>query len=190
MSNKPNSRRRAARPKTPKRRSSAAALVVAFAAMVAIAVALAASVSTNDDNSLTGAPARTGEVNAMGMPVIDTPGAASGTASAAGVEVVGADWDMGRVPLDVAVRPTWTLRNTLDAPVTLGEPKSEVRKGCCPGPLTLDNRTLAPGETTQLTFELSMHKGMDGLHDLGVHVPIAGPAGTDHLVLGVAGDFR
>lgn len=189
MSNKPKSRSRAARPKTPKRPRSAAALVVAFAAL-AVAIALAASVSTNDDPSRTGAPARAGEVNAMGMPVIDTPGAASGTASAAGVEVVGADWDMGRVPLDVAVRPTWTLRNTSDAPVTLGEPKSEVRKGCCPGPLTLDDRTLAPGESTQLTFELSMHKGMDGLHDLGVHVPIEGPAGIDHLLLGVAGDFR
>ena len=190
MSNKPNSRRRSSRPNAPKQRRAAAALVVAFAAMVAIAVALAASVSTNDGKSRTEAPARTGEVNAMGMPVIATPGVASGTASAAGVEVVGADWDMGRVPLDVAVRPTWTLRNTSDAPVTLGVPKSEVRRGCCPGPLTLDNRTLAPGESTELTFELSMHKGMDGLHAHGVHAPPAGPAATDPLLLGVAGDFR
>lgn len=189
MSNKPNSRRRPAGHNAPKRRRSAV-LVVAFAAMLAVAVALAATVSTKDDASRTAAPAATAEVNAMGMPVIDTPGTASGTASAAGVEVVGADWAMGRVPLDVAVRPTWTLRNTTGAPVTLGEPKSEVRKGCCPGPLTLDQRTLAAGESTRLTFELSMHKGMDGPHDLGVHVPIEGPAGTDHLLLGVAGDFR
>ena len=132
----------------------------------------------------------TGELNAMGMPVIATPGQPAGTASAAGVEVAGANWQLGRVPLNVAVRPSWTLRNTGAEPVVIGEPRAEVRQGCCPGPFTIGTTRLAPGEQTELTFELSMHPGMDGPHDLGVHVPVTGPAGTDHLVLAVAGDFR
>lgn len=176
MSNKPNTNRR-----------SQAFVAVSLGAVVALAVFLAAALSRG-----TGASdvAGTGEVNAMGMPVVTTPGSASGTATAGGVEVVGANWHMGRVPLRVAVRPAWTLRNTSNVAVTLGEPRSEVRRGCCPGPFALGDRTLGPGESTELTFELSMHEGMDGPHDLGVHVPVQGPAGPDHLTLSVVGDFR
>ncbi|WP_370325127.1 hypothetical protein, partial [Euzebya sp.] len=61
---------------------------------------------------------------------------------------------------------------------------------CCPGPLTLDTTALAPGETTTLTFELSMHPGMDGPHDLAVHVPITTADGTEQLTVDVVGDFR
>src|SRR3546814_10899149 len=99
----------------------------------------------------------------------ETPGSGAGTAEAAGVVVEDARWQLGQVPLNVAVRPTWTLRNTGDRPVTLGEPHPEVREGCCPGPATLGTRTPAPGDATTLTFELSMHPGMDGPHDLGLH---------------------
>ncbi|HET7489743.1 MAG TPA: hypothetical protein VFJ85_17585 [Acidimicrobiales bacterium] len=134
--------------------------------------------------------APTGEVNAMGMPVVATPGTAGGHAAAGGVEVTGADWALGTVPLNVAVRPAWVLRNTGSNTVTLGEPKAEVRTGCCPGPLTLGATTLAPGASTTLTFELSMHPGMAGPHDLGVHVPVSSGAAVEHLTLGVTGDFR
>lgn len=131
-----------------------------------------------------------GERNAMGMPYVATPGSAAGRAVAAGVEVTGADLDLGRVPLNVAVRPTWTLRNTGTTGVALGEPNAEVRQGCCPGPLTLGTRVLAPGASTTLTFELSMHPGMGGPHDLGVRVPVQRGGDTAHLTLGVIGDFR
>jgi hypothetical protein len=133
--------------------------------------------------------APTGEVNAMGLPVYETPGYASGSASAGGITVQGADWAMGQVPLDIAVRPFWTLTNTGSTEVTLGEPEAQVREGCCPGPLVLGASTLAPGESTVLTFELSMHEGMDGWHDMGVYIPIQG-AGDRFLELNVTGDFR
>lgn len=167
---------------------------VAGASVLLVAVALAAAVTAPGGTaSLTaGSPSvTTGETNAMGMPVIATPGAASGQVEAGGVVVTGADWDMGRVPLNVAVRPRWTLLNAGTSSVTLGEPRAEVRTGCCPGPLELGRHSLAPGESTTLTFELSMHPGMDGPHDLAVHVPVgAEGAPATHLKLGVVGDFR
>jgi hypothetical protein len=132
----------------------------------------------------------TGEISGMGVPVVEVPGAATGTASAAGVTVDGANWAMGQVPLDIAVRPYWTLTNTGSDPITLGEPQAEVREGCCPGPFAMERTRLAPGESTTLTFELGMSEGMDGWHDMGVYVPVEGGGGAEVLELSVTGDFR
>jgi hypothetical protein len=156
-------------------------------ALVAGAAVFGLAAAGSDDGGL----GRTGELNAMGMPVVETPGTGTGTTEAAGVVAENASWALGRVPLNVAVRPAWNLRNTSDKPVTLGEPHPEVREGCCPGPTTLGTRTLAPGASTTLSFELSMHPGMDGPHDLGLHVPVDDGTTRDQvLTLEVTGDFR
>lgn len=198
MSNHPGPRppagpaKRAAHAKARRDRNRRLLGGAAFAALVLSGV-VAVSAARQDYRTATTnreALAPTGERNSMGLPVVATPGSPAGAASAGGIDVTGANWDLGRVPLNVAVRPQWTLHNTSRAAVTLGEPKPEVRKGCCPGPLVLGTRTLPPGESTTLTFELSMHPGMEGPHDLGVHLPVTGAAGTEHLVLGVTGDFR
>jgi hypothetical protein len=112
---------------------------------------------------------------------------ASGVATAAGLQVDGAEVAMGHVPNDVTVVPEWTITNTTDHPVTLGEPHASVIEGCCPGPLELTVATLAPGESTQLTFPLQMHDGMDGPHDFDIHVPVLGT--DEYLTLGVIGTF-
>jgi hypothetical protein len=132
----------------------------------------------------------TGEISGMGVPVVEVPGSATGTAAAGGVTVEGANWAMGQVPLDIAVRPSWTLTNTGADPITLGEPQAEVREGCCPGPFAMDRTELAPGESTTLTFELGMSEGMDGWHDMGIYVPVEGRGGAEVLELSVTGDFR
>lgn len=161
---------------------------------IAVAVVIGATiVAASSDDGFVGAQAivRANQVNEMGMPVVLTPGGAFGVASAGGVEVSGATWRMGTVPLLVAVRPTWTLVNSSDTTVSLGEPHPEVRAGCCPGPLALGTRVLGPHESTTLTFELAMHPGMDGWHDIAVHVPVMSNAGGDDvLTLVVTGDFR
>lgn len=112
---------------------------------------------------------------------------ASGVATAAGLQVDGAEVAMGHVPNDVTVVPEWTITNTTDRPVTLGDPHASVIEGCCPGPLELTAITLAPGESTQLTFPLQMHDGMDGPHDFDIHVPVLGT--DEYLTLGVTGTF-
>ena len=130
----------------------------------------------------------TGQISPMGGKVIATPGTRTGTAAAGGVIVTnGADITMGHIPLAFAVNPTWHLRNTSDNPVTLGQPKVTVVKGCCPADPMLGTTTLAPGAETTLQFPTQMHPGMDGDHLFRLTVPVSGA--TDPLVVSVAGDF-
>lgn len=166
--------------------------VAAGVAAVAMAVGLAVAVGndTSRENATATPVVQTGERNAMGMPVIETPGTATGTAVADAVEVSATNWDLGTVPLNTAVRPSWVLRNTGTKPVTIDNPHPEVRKGCCPGPFTVTNRTIPPGGESTMTFELSMHPGMDGWHDIVVHVPVSDGTSQESLTLGVTGDFR
>ena len=161
-----------------------AAILVVVTGVIAVAVAIG--------GNSTATVRRTGQINTMGMPIIENPGTASGTASAAGVTAEPEAWALGRIPLNMAVRPTWLLRNTGTDEITIGQPHAEVRQGCCPGPFTIDGpNTLAPGAASRISFELSMHPGMDGWHDMAIHVPVRHADGTnDNLTLGVTGDFR
>lgn len=173
----------------PRRRGRVPLLLGTGAVALFAAISIGVSVGTQaEPGPVDTVP--TGEINEMGMPVIETPGTASGTAGAGSVEVEGASWELGRVPLDTAIRPTWALRNTGDQPVTVGEPHPEVREGCCPGPFSIDTTTIPPGGSAILGFELSMHAGMDGWHDIAVHVPLRVGSDEHVLELDVTGDFR
>jgi len=177
---------------TGRSRASSIGLIVSMLVLVAALVAIAMTTRRASPTTTTAPQGTTlqptGKVNAMGVPYVTTPGSATGTAQLGPVKVVGSNYALGRVPLDVAVVPSWTLTNTGNAPVQLGEPVAQVREGCCPGALKLGATTLAPGASTTLTFELAMHPGMDGWHDMGVYVPVSGQDGA--LELNVTGDFR
>lgn len=168
-------------------------VLVALAAVIAIGTATAAIAAVASGGTPTaGAYVRTGETNAMGMPVIETPGTASGTATAAAITASPSSWALGVVPLNIAVRPSWTIHNTGTDVVTIGEPHAQINKGCCPGAFTFAGpMTLEPGGQTSFNFELSMHPGMDGPHDITVHVPVQHTDGTtDTVDLSVTGDFH
>ena len=121
---------------------------------------------------------RTGETNSMGMPIIATPGAGSGVAEIDGVTGTPSLWALGRVALNVAVQPTWKLDNSGSQAVTLGTPHVQINEGCCPGALTYNGAT-------------TMHPGMDGAHDMTLHVPVQYADGTTSVLdLAVTGDFR
>ena len=161
---------------------------VVFLGASAAAIAVVASGGTPAAAGIV----RTGEMNSMGMPVIETPGTSTGTATAAAITAAPASWALGTVPLNMAVRPTWTIRNTGSDVVTIGEPHAQINRGCCPGAFTFAGpTTLQPGGQTSFNFELSMHPGMDGPHDITVHVPLAHADGTtDTVQLAVLGNFH
>jgi hypothetical protein len=167
--------------------TAAATIAVVGASVAAIAAA------TSGGSSAVGTSyKRTGEVNTMGMPVLETPGTSSGTVTARSVMATPSTWALGRVPLNVAVRPNWLLQNTGTDAITIGEPHVQINQGCCPGAFTVDGpSTLNPGTDTRISFELSMHPGMDGLHDMTIHVPVEHADGTTETIdLSVTGDFR
>ena len=182
-------------PHSPKSHSSGnrprhrtAGFVAAGALGLFAAIGIAVSVA-GEDTASSPSVVETGEISSMGMPVIETPGVPTGTTTAGPVEVTGASWELGTVPLDVAVRPSWTLHNTGTESVVIGEPHPEVREGCCPGAFSIDTTTINPGDIATIGFELSMHAGMDGWHDIAVHIPLRSGT-TDHVLeLDVTGDF-
>lgn len=162
---------------------------IAILGVSALVVFRLASSATSNASAVATA---TGQTNSMGMPVIATPGSASGTAIAKGITAEPATWALGQVPLNVAVRPNWTFTNIGSDTIILGEPHVQINSGCCPGRLSYQgSNTLTPGASTSLTFELSMHPGMDGAHDMTLHVPVMHADGTSEtLDLTVTGDFR
>lgn len=113
---------------------------------------------------------------------------ATGVIEQAGLIVEGSVIDLGVVPLDTTVTPTWTITNASAQTVSLGEAHASVIEGCCPGPLTYSDTVLEPGESVLLAFPLQMHAGMDGPHDFDVHVPY-GDGPDDYLTLRVVGNF-
>ena len=159
---------------------------------VAVVAILTVFAVTSGGSSSGIAAERTGETNSMGMPIVATPGAGSGVAEVDGVSATPSLWALGRVPLNVAVQPKWQLENTGTQAVTLGTPHVQIDEGCCPGALTYTGpTTLQPDQSTELTFELSMHPGMDGAHDMTLHVPVEYADGTSSVLdLAVTGDFR
>ena len=68
---------------------------VVFLGASAAAIAVVASGGTPAAAGIV----RTGEMNSMGMPVIETPGTSTGTATAAAITAEPASWALGTVPL-------------------------------------------------------------------------------------------
>src|SRR3546814_20130008 len=97
-----------------KRRPALIASAVGLALAAGIGAAALADAGSNEGG---GGLGRTGELNSMGMPVVETPGSGAGTAKAAGVVDDDARWHLGQVPLNVAVRPPCTLLNTSRRPL-------------------------------------------------------------------------
>lgn len=156
-------------------RSSGRAFLAGVVALVAfLGVALVISSSRGDTS--TAPPTRDAEERL-------------GSASALGLVADAKTVALGHVPLDQTVTPAWKLTNDGTGEVALGEPHAEVVEGCCPGPLQVAKKTLGPGESTELTFPLQMHAGMDGPHEFRIHVPIEREGEQELLELTTTGHF-
>jgi hypothetical protein len=178
MSSAKNARRqeRAERETARKRSNLVFGVVVAGVALLFVA-----AIALTRDSSEEPASAAPEETN--------SEAASSGSESILGVSSDVSLIELGHVPLNQTVEPTWTLTNTSDQAVELGAAHAEVVEGCCPGPLQFGSTSLKPGEQTQLVFPLQMHEGMDGPHEFNVHVPIASGSNEELMTLTVSGDF-
>lgn len=131
--------------------------------------------------------------NPMGGLARTAPGDASGDLTLAGLQIAGAEVEMGEIALGVTYVPGWLVTNPTDAAVTflIGQP--QVLEGCCPGPVYANGEltesgqqlTVQPSGELLLQFPLQMHPGMDGPHHLVI--PLA--SGNSHTALHVTGDF-
>lgn len=51
----------------------------------------------------------------------------------------------------------------------------QVHEGCCPPQAVVDEESLRPGEITTVSMRYTMHPGMDGPHDLRIHLATNDP---------------
>lgn len=131
--------------------------------------------------------------NPMGGPARTAPGDASGDITLAGLQITGADVQMGEVALGVTYVPGWQVTNPTDTVVTFLVGQPQVLEGCCPGPVYADGEltqagqelTVRPGDELLLQFPLQMHSGMDGPHHLAV--PLV--SGDEQAAVHVSGNF-
>lgn len=131
--------------------------------------------------------------NPMGGPARVAPGEATGALDLAGLEVTGADVQMGDVALGVTYVPGWEVTNPTDEAVSFAVGQPQVLEGCCPGPVYADGEltqagqefTVPAGGTMLLQFPLQMHPGMDGPHHLAVRLT----AGAEQTAVHVTGNF-
>lgn len=131
--------------------------------------------------------------NPMDGPARTAPGDATGEASLSGLQIAGADVQMGDVALGVTYVPGWEVSNPTDTDVTFLVGQPQVLEGCCPGPVYVDGEltqagqefTVPPGAQLLLQFPLQMHAGMDGPHHLAL--PLA--SGDEQAALHVTGNF-
>ena len=68
------------------------------------------------------------------------------------------------------VTSTFEIQNVGDETLVLLSPWVQVHEGCCPPQAEISKQQLRPGETATVSMRYTMHPGMDGHHDLRIHV--------------------
>ena len=84
--------------------------------------------------------------------------------------------DLGDLLVGNTAKPSFTIKNIGDAPLTLSVPRwPDVIEGCCPSQPELGKDELLPGESTTISLEVAMHKGMGGKHLFQIQVTTNDP---------------
>lgn len=78
--------------------------------------------------------------------------------------------DHGDLVVNIPVTSTFEIQNVGDETLfILGEPV-RVHEGCCPPQAIISTKRLRPGEIATVSMTYTMHPGMDGPHDLRIHL--------------------
>lgn len=68
------------------------------------------------------------------------------------------------------ITSSFEIQNVGDETLVVLTPWVQVHEGCCPPQATISNQRLRPGEITTVSMRYTMHPGMDGQHDLRIHL--------------------
>lgn len=77
------------------------------------------------------------------------------------------------------VTSTYQIQNVGDEPLTILSHWVQVHEGCCPPESDISSERLNPGEIATVTMSYTMHEGMDGPHDLRIHLQSNDPANPE-----------
>jgi hypothetical protein len=77
------------------------------------------------------------------------------------------------------VTSTFEIQNVGDETLVLLSPWVEVHEGCCPPQAEISKQQLRPGEIATVSMRYTMHPGMDGQHDLRIHLRSNDPANPE-----------
>jgi hypothetical protein len=76
----------------------------------------------------------------------------------------------GDLAVNRFITSTFEIQNVGDETLVLLSPWVEVHEGCCPPQAEISKQQLRPGETATVSMRYTMHPGMDGQHDLRIHL--------------------
>jgi hypothetical protein len=68
------------------------------------------------------------------------------------------------------ITSSFEIQNVGDETLVVLTPWVQVHEGCCPPQAAISKQRLRPGEITIVSMRYTMHPGMDGQHDLRIHL--------------------
>lgn len=78
--------------------------------------------------------------------------------------------DHGDLIVNRTVTSSFEIQNVGDKTLVVLSPWVVVHEGCCPPQANISNQKLHPGEIATVSMQYMMHPGMDGPHDLRIHL--------------------
>lgn len=87
--------------------------------------------------------------------------------------------DHGDVIVNQFITSSFEVQNVGDETLVIVTPLVEVHEGCCPPRATISKQQLRPGEIATISMNYTMHPGMDGQHDLRIHVKSTDPENSE-----------
>jgi hypothetical protein len=85
----------------------------------------------------------------------------------------------GNLLVNDVVTSSFQIQNVGDETLIILSPWVQVHEGCCPPEAVISNQRLQPGEIATVSMSYTMHPGMDGPHDLRIHLESNDPANPE-----------
>jgi hypothetical protein len=98
------------------------------------------------------------------------------------IEVLNRTVDHGDVQVNDRVTSAFEIKNVGDKNLHIrNQPYVEIIQGCCPPQVKVSKQVVKPGETATVFMTYTMHAGMDGPHEMLVHLNTNDPLEPETL---------